>query len=233
MISILYILYCVSPFNPIWFNHNKTSKRKSKSSPKQSFLHFRLSWVHKPCIFRNQRFDIIHLHVRSVDDINSLFAECWSDSATVRVTRSRLGVNDGLPECWPYPYCGEIMDRTAANARSIRPDSYSQASVKTFHFTHSCQWKLTHQAHKRKDFSDHAVKAYGGRRGTAPLILNLGTRGVWSNSCPCRFNPGRLGVPQRWSGGCGEEIILLRPPGFECCNVQPAAQALKWLYYPG
>jgi len=30
MISALYILY-----NPIWFNHHKTSKRKSKSSPKR------------------------------------------------------------------------------------------------------------------------------------------------------------------------------------------------------
>jgi len=84
-------------------NQNKINLRYCASirfyyrkSPKRSFLHFRLSWVHNPCIFRNQWFDIIHLDVQPADDISSLFAKCWSDSATVRGHTKPIG-----SEWWP------------------------------------------------------------------------------------------------------------------------------------
>jgi hypothetical protein len=37
-------------------------------------------------------------------------------------------------------------------------------------------WKGLHSVNKGKAFPLHAIKAYRGIRGIAPLILNLGTR---------------------------------------------------------
>jgi len=61
----------------------------------------------------------------------------------------------------------------------------------------------------------HAVKTYWGSRGTAPLILNLGTRWRWvvsftlrplypSVNCSRYLLDRRLGGPKGWSGRCGD-----------------------------
>jgi len=54
------------------------------------------------------------------------------------------------------------------------------------------------------------IKAYDGRKGIAPLILNLAPDGdEWSTSCPCHFIPEKepryprstkMGGPQSQSG---------------------------------
>jgi hypothetical protein len=73
--------------------------------------------------------------------------------------------------------------------------------------------------HKGKFFPVQAIKAYMGRRDTAPLILNIGTRWRWVVNfmlwpCTPRKEPWyplnrRLGKPQSQCGHC------LSLPGFE------------------
>ena len=75
------------------------------------------------------------------------------------------------------------------------------------------------------------MKAYTGSRGTAPLILNLGTK--WRCVVNIKFRrviPGKeprypmkrgLGGPQSWSGRFGEEENLSPLPELEPQIVQP------------
>ena len=77
------------------------------------------------------------------------------------------------------------------------------------------------------------MKAYGGCRGIAPLILNIGTRwrlvvnfmprplySVKEPRCPLNR---RLDGPQSQSGCFEEEKSVLSLPGFDPQNVQPVA----------
>jgi len=60
----------------------------------------------------------------------------------------------------------------------------------------------------RSSLYPHSMKAYSGKRGTVPLILNLDTGGERSTSRPGRFSPAeqhpyslnkKLGGPQSTS----------------------------------
>jgi hypothetical protein len=63
-----------------------------------------------------------------------------------------------------------------------------------------------------------AMKAYRGRKGIAPLILNFGTTGKWEPRYPLYRRMGRL---QSRSGCFGEDSNILPLSGFEPRIVQP------------
>jgi len=80
----------------------------------------------------------------------------------------------------------------------------------------------------------HALKAYSGSRGVAPLIFNLGTRWNWV----VNFMPGkklryqlnmRLGGPHSRSRRFGEEKACFLLPGFELLFFQAVGYSLYWL----
>jgi hypothetical protein len=48
-----------------------------------------------------------------------------------------------------------------------------KSDLRTSHFKYSTDLSTQHRT-KGKVFPAHSIKAYGGRRGTSPLILNLG-----------------------------------------------------------
>jgi hypothetical protein len=90
----------------------------------------------------------------------------------------------------------------------------------------------------------HTMKAYWGRWGTAPCILELGTWWRWLISFtpwplypqekrPCYLLNRRLGGTQSWSGHGGEEKNSQPLPGLKPLIIQPIAQCytteLSWL----
>jgi hypothetical protein len=72
---------------------------------------------------------------------------------------------------------------------------------------------------KDKAVSVHSIKAYRGRRGTAPLILKLGS-----------INR-RLYGPHSWCGCFGAVKDLLLLPGIEPWIIQPVAWSIDHLYF--
>jgi hypothetical protein len=76
----------------------------------------------------------------------------------------------------------------------------------------------------------HAMKAYTGSRGIAPVILKLGTRYEWFSYRPGQFAPGnepqypmnkRTGGHHSRSGRFGKEINLLSVPGLNTWPSSP------------
>jgi hypothetical protein len=81
----------------------------------------------------------------------------------------------------------------------------------------------------------HAIEAYWGNGGIAPLILYLGTRWRWvvsfmprplylQGKSPMYPLDRRLGESQSRSGRGGEEKNSQPPPGLEPSIIQPVAQ---------
>jgi len=77
----------------------------------------------------------------------------------------------------------------------------------------------------------HHMKAYGGRRGRAPLILNLDSRGEWSTPLPGHFTLGKSPnthliecsvAPETAQTFCRTENVL-PPRGIETRIVRPVA----------
>jgi hypothetical protein len=55
----------------------------------------------------------------------------------------------------------------------------------------------------------HAMKTYWGSGGTAPCILDLGTRWGWSAACPSCFTPRERAPSTHWIGSwVGPRAIL-------------------------
>jgi hypothetical protein len=82
----------------------------------------------------------------------------------------------------------------------------------------------------RKGVPDHAVKAYRGTRGVAPLILKLGARWKWVFTiAPLplypreKIRPVPIEEEAGWSGVFGEQRNLLSMPGFELQIAQSVA----------
>jgi len=76
---------------------------------------------------------------------------------------------------------------------------------------------------KKKVVPIHAMKAYKRCGGTAPLILNYGTRWRCEERSPQNHFNGMLGRPQSQSGWYGEEKNIWPLPQFEPQTVQSIA----------
>lgn len=79
----------------------------------------------------------------------------------------------------------------------------------------------------------HAVKARKGCGGTAPSILNLGTRWRWAANFTLYFftagkddTPIYMHGPHRGSGHFGEEKHVLPLPGIQLRTLQPQASVM-------
>jgi hypothetical protein len=71
--------------------------------------------------------------------------------------------------------------------------------MKVYHYKTSCKVKVNLSLCL---FKHHTMKTYWGCGGTAPHILNLGTRwGEWSASWTGSFNPGVRAPGTHWIGG--------------------------------
>ena len=85
---------------------------------------------------------------------------------------------------------------------------------------------ITYIKHKDKVFSVQTMKAYGGSRGIAPLILNVNTK--WRKPLH-----RRLGRSQSRSGHSAGEKNLFTLPGIEAQTIQPVrvttSNMLPWV----
>jgi hypothetical protein len=88
-----------------------------------------------------------------------------------------------LPVCWDTRYAHGQFTRTCCLASMLTREAAD--SNETRHIRTRLQ-SVTSERHYRfllnkkdKVFPVHAMKTYRGRRGTAPLVLNIGTRWRW------------------------------------------------------
>jgi hypothetical protein len=67
----------------------------------------------------------------------------------------------------------------------------SWCGQRKFYFSFFKAW-LTKSKTKYRHGPLHAIKAYRGRKGTAPFIQNLGSKCEWSSSGHDRFIPRKI-----------------------------------------